>query len=315
MSKSLAVGVFGASGYAGAELLRLAAGHPDLNVVLATGDTQAGGRVADLYPSLAGGLPRSHARPPPTRPRPTGSTWSSWPCPHGASQDLVPELRKRVGHGRGPGRRLPAAGPDALPQWYGGRAPLPGPAGRGRLRHPRAVSGPTCPAPPWSRRPGATRRPPPWPWPRWCGPASSSAPGVVVDAASGVSGAGRVPKPHTHFNTVDEDFTAYGLLDHRHTPEIEQAIGAAGDLHPPPGPHEPGHPGHLLRPAGRTADRHERAATRSRVLERFYRVRPSWWSTERRRPPKPPWARTAPTSPPATTPAPAGSWPSPPSTT
>ena len=47
----------------------------------------------------------------------------------------------------------------------------------------------------------------------------------MVDAASGVSGAGRVPKPHTHFNTVDEDFTAYGLLDHRHTPEIEQAIG------------------------------------------------------------------------------------------
>ena len=50
--------------------------------------------------------------------------------------------------------------------------------------------------------------------------------GIVVDAASGVSGAGRVPKPNTHFNTVDEDFVAYGLLDHRHTPEIEQAIGA-----------------------------------------------------------------------------------------
>jgi N-acetyl-gamma-glutamyl-phosphate reductase len=49
---------------------------------------------------------------------------------------------------------------------------------------------------------------------------------IVVDAASGVSGAGRVPKPATHFNIVDEDFTAYGLLDHRHTPEIEQAIGA-----------------------------------------------------------------------------------------
>ena len=49
---------------------------------------------------------------------------------------------------------------------------------------------------------------------------------VIVDAASGVSGAGRTPKPNTHFNTVDEDFTAYGLLDHRHTPEIEQVTGA-----------------------------------------------------------------------------------------
>jgi N-acetyl-gamma-glutamyl-phosphate reductase len=50
--------------------------------------------------------------------------------------------------------------------------------------------------------------------------------GVIVDAASGVSGAGRVPKPNTHFNTVNEDFQAYGLLDHRHTPEIEQTTGA-----------------------------------------------------------------------------------------
>ena len=72
--------------------------------------------------------------------------------------------------------------------------------------------------------------------------------GVVVDAASGVSGAGRVPQAHTHFNTVDEDFTAYGLLDHRHTPEIEQAVGAQVHLHAPPGAHEPRHPGHLLRP-------------------------------------------------------------------
>src|SRR5213078_168544 len=50
--------------------------------------------------------------------------------------------------------------------------------------------------------------------------------GIVVDAASGTSGAGRAPKPNLHFATVNEDFTAYGLLDHRHTPEIEQAIGA-----------------------------------------------------------------------------------------
>ena len=48
--------------------------------------------------------------------------------------------------------------------------------------------------------------------------------GIVVDAASGVSGAGRPPKPTTTFCTVDEDFTAYGLLDHRHTPEIEQGL-------------------------------------------------------------------------------------------
>jgi N-acetyl-gamma-glutamyl-phosphate reductase len=47
--------------------------------------------------------------------------------------------------------------------------------------------------------------------------------GIVVDAASGVSGAGRDKFP---FCGTDEDFTAYGLIDHRHTPEIEQSLGA-----------------------------------------------------------------------------------------
>jgi len=50
--------------------------------------------------------------------------------------------------------------------------------------------------------------------------------GIIVDAASGVSGAGRALKNGNSFCAVDEDFTAYGLLDHRHTPEIEQVTGA-----------------------------------------------------------------------------------------
>jgi N-acetyl-gamma-glutamyl-phosphate reductase len=50
--------------------------------------------------------------------------------------------------------------------------------------------------------------------------------GVIVDAASGVSGAGRALKQSSMFTSVNEDFTAYGLLDHRHTPEMEQVTGA-----------------------------------------------------------------------------------------
>ena len=50
--------------------------------------------------------------------------------------------------------------------------------------------------------------------------------GIVVDAASGTSGAGRGLSERLHFGTVDENFTAYGLLDHRHTPEIEQTLSA-----------------------------------------------------------------------------------------
>ena len=51
--------------------------------------------------------------------------------------------------------------------------------------------------------------------------------GIVVDAASGGSGAGRAGSDRLHFGAVDEDFTAYGLLTHRHTPEIEPEVGAS----------------------------------------------------------------------------------------
>jgi N-acetyl-gamma-glutamyl-phosphate reductase len=51
--------------------------------------------------------------------------------------------------------------------------------------------------------------------------------GLIVDLAAGVSGAGRGPKAHTQFCAVDENFEAYGLLTHRHTPEMEQVLDAS----------------------------------------------------------------------------------------
>jgi N-acetyl-gamma-glutamyl-phosphate reductase len=47
---------------------------------------------------------------------------------------------------------------------------------------------------------------------------------IIVDAKSGVSGAGRTAKPHLHFPELDESFQAYGVANHRHTPEIEQEL-------------------------------------------------------------------------------------------
>jgi len=51
--------------------------------------------------------------------------------------------------------------------------------------------------------------------------------GIVVDAASGLSGAGKGPTEATHFATADSDFSAYGLVGHRHTPEMEMACDAS----------------------------------------------------------------------------------------
>src|SRR5262245_50567431 len=91
------VGIVGASGFTGVELLRLCAGHPTFEVRLATGDSQAGTRVAELYPSLAGAygdLVFEHYDAAAV----DGLDLVFCGLPHGASQELMPDLRKRVGH-------------------------------------------------------------------------------------------------------------------------------------------------------------------------------------------------------------------------
>ena len=93
----VAVGIVGASGFTGAELLRLIAGHPTFEVRVATGDTQAGTRVAELYPSLAGAYPDLVFAP--YAPELLdGLDLVFCGLPHGTSQALMPELRSRVGH-------------------------------------------------------------------------------------------------------------------------------------------------------------------------------------------------------------------------
>ena len=50
--------------------------------------------------------------------------------------------------------------------------------------------------------------------------------GITVDTMTGITGAGRKPTPTNIFSSVDSNVEAYGLLNHRHTPEIEQELGA-----------------------------------------------------------------------------------------
>ena len=52
--------------------------------------------------------------------------------------------------------------------------------------------------------------------------------GIIVDAYSGISGAGRSPKANLHFPEANENLVAYGVGNHRHTPEIDQVLTAVG---------------------------------------------------------------------------------------
>jgi N-acetyl-gamma-glutamyl-phosphate reductase len=219
------VGVLGASGFVGGELLRLLAGHPDFDLVVATGDRQAGEAVAAVHPHLAACYPDLVLGP--TDPTVAdGLDVVFTALPHGASSALVPGLLERAGLvvDLGADFRLKDAG--AYPVWYGQTHPAPELLARSvhgipelfgaELPGARLVAAAGCYVTAASLALAPLVR---------AGVVEPA--GVVVDAASGVTGAGREPRASTHFATVDEDFVAYGLLSHRHTPEIEQATGAS----------------------------------------------------------------------------------------
>jgi N-acetyl-gamma-glutamyl-phosphate reductase len=216
------VGIIGASGFTGAELLRLCAQHPQLDVRVATGDSQAGTRVADLYPSLAAGygdltFEKYDAD------RCDGLDLVFLGLPHGASQDVVPELTGQVGAIVDLAADFRLRDADLYPTWYGAEHARPDLLDSFVYGLPELfrdeIVGATRVAAPGCYVTTAVLALAPLLRAGLVEPT-----GIVVDAASGVSGAGRAPKPTTAFCTVDENLTAYGLLDHRHTPEMEQAL-------------------------------------------------------------------------------------------
>lgn len=221
-SGPLRVAVVGASGYTGAELLRLIAGHPDLDLVAATGDSKAGTRIADLYPSLAiaYGERRYDAY---SLDLVDGVDLVFCGLPHGISMGVIPELIGRVGRIIDLGSDFRLKDASLYPSWYGADHTAPELLAGAAYGLPELFRTEIAEA----ELIAATG----------CNAATATltlAPlleagliepdGLVVNLITGVSGAGRPPKENTTFCTVDENVTAYGLLTHRHTPEIEQAL-------------------------------------------------------------------------------------------
>lgn len=219
------VGVVGASGYSGTELLRLLAGHPDLEVAVACARAHSGERVGAHTPALAAAY-RSLTYEPVDPDRLDGLDVVFFALPHGESQRLVPSVEGRVGAIVDLAADFRLADPDAYAHWYGERHEAP-----------HLLERFVCGLPELFRRDIMASRLVAAPG---CYPTAAilalaplvrsgavSPQDIVVDAASGVSGAGRTPAANLHFGTVDEDFVAYGLLTHRHTPEMEQAVGAS----------------------------------------------------------------------------------------
>jgi N-acetyl-gamma-glutamyl-phosphate reductase len=218
------VAVAGASGYAGGELLRLLAGHPDLELAAVTADSKAGQPIGIVHPQLAG-LPALAGRPfDATDPGLiSGCDLVFLALPAGQSAPLasqLPEATRIVDLGAD----FRLADPAAWARYYGG--PHPGrwvcglpelPGARARIRAATRVAAPGC----YATAAIIALAP-------LLAAGLAEPDDVVIVAASGTSGAGRAAKPELLGSEVMGSVSAYQVAGaHRHTPEIEQALGEA----------------------------------------------------------------------------------------
>jgi N-acetyl-gamma-glutamyl-phosphate reductase len=222
-SQRVRVAVIGATGYVGAELVRLLARHPDVELV----GLQARGRDAEPI-----GASHAHLTT-------TGLTIDAaipaadaifLALPHGAAAAIVPELAAggTAIIDLGPDFRLRSA--TDYPRWYGFEHPAPGLLdeavyGLPELHRNALVALRTSPT-------AIVGAPGCYPTATLLALAPLARAGLigdlVVDAKSGVSGAGRDPKPDMMFGEVNESVKAYGVGGHRHVAEIEQELAWLG---------------------------------------------------------------------------------------
>jgi len=219
----LRVSILGASGYVGGELMRLVAAHPELEVATAFGASAAGKPVAALHPHLALAY--------------TDMQFAAWDAallegsdlilaalPHGETQRLADDLLA-------PGVPLVDLGADFrldsaadYERWYGEPHARPELIEtftyglpeffRDAIRTSKRVAAPGC----YPTAANLVLRP-------LVEAGVIEAEGIVVDAASGVSGAGRGASAGTHYCAIEGNMRAYGLLNHRHTAEMEMVSG------------------------------------------------------------------------------------------
>jgi N-acetyl-gamma-glutamyl-phosphate reductase len=220
------VAVAGASGYAGGELLRLLAGHPDLELAAVTADSSAGKTLGELHGHLAGAPSIARLTIQPHGPHPlAGCDLAFLALPATKSAAIADELPDHVKIvDLGPDFRL--ADPGAWQRHYGGRHPgrwvtgLPElPGHRQRIAAASRVAAPGCYAT------AAILALVPLTAQGLADPGD-----IVVVAASGTSGAGRSPRTGPLASDVMGSVSAYQVGGaHRHTPEIEQALAEAGN--------------------------------------------------------------------------------------
>ena len=214
------VSVFGAAGFTGALTARLLHRHPTFELKSVTARSDQGRRLDDLYPHHR--VPFELEELDLDRHAEVDAAVVAYP--HGAAAELVAELHRRGVKVVDLSADFRLRDPAVYEEWY---RPHPEPAliaqavyglpehYRDEIADASIVANPGC-----------------YPTAAVLGLAPLARAGliddVVIDAKSGVSGAGRGANDKTHFVTVDENLNPYGVPRHRHTPEIEQELASLG---------------------------------------------------------------------------------------
>jgi len=219
----IAAGIYGATGYTGFELVRLLQAHPQTRVRWATSESYAGQRLSDVFPCPYDlSLVRMEEAS-------LGKVDVVFAClPHGASMEAVARARRAGVNAVDLSADFRLADPDTYTAWYdvphtapdlltGAVYGLPE-LHRDEIRTAKLIANPGC-----------------YPTSVILGLYPLVSAGlladttVIVDAKSGVSGAGRKPNLKTHFVEANDNFSPYNIgHTHRHIAEMEQELNAAG---------------------------------------------------------------------------------------
>lgn len=213
------IAVFGASGYAGGEVIRIVDAHPQLEIGYLGGHTSAGSRLGDVQPHLSG---RQRKIGKLDVKAAAGADIVFLALPHGRSAKLAMKLLDAGVKVVDLGSDFRLWTEDRYQEAYGGDHPHPGELGKWAYGLPELfrdeiaasdrVAAPGC-----------------YPTSVLLALAPLLAdeliePGIVVDSITGASGAGRGVKEHLMFGAIDAGVSAYSVLTHRHRPEMEQGL-------------------------------------------------------------------------------------------
>ena len=225
LNKMIKVGIIGATGYAGAELVRLLMSHPQAEIAAVSSVSFEGKKLSDVYPAykfLNDMVCENQSQ------AVDKSDVIFAALPHGLSQELAKECydKDKIFIDLGADFRL--ENEDDYKQWYGGEYTdkqlhknsvyaLPE-LFRENIKGKKTIANPGCytTGVPLALAPAVK-----------LGLVSTA--GIIADCKSGATGAGRGLSQNTHFTDLNEGFHPYKVACHRHTPEIEQTLSHLAD--------------------------------------------------------------------------------------